>query len=262
MTNSTQFVDCSSNNPIPNVAAYKAAGHRTLCRKVSEGTGYHWIEGDGLTDVCHKAGLTVGHYHWLRPDSSATAQAAFFVACVKPHLKPGDWLMTDFERTQGAADPADVSRAAQLHEFNTYVTTHLPGYPLYVYTGNWYLDGKPHCQAECRRWPVVMSDYSGRVALPNPYRLNYVAWQFTDRARVAGFGASVDYNRWLGTPPHDSQEFTVDAAAKARFDAIDARFHGKDGKPWPVENLILEVVKPMFAKLEADLIAAIKAAKA
>lgn len=224
MTTALQFVDCSSNNPLPNVRAYAAAGHRHLCRKVSEGVGYHWFEGDALADHAHQAGLHVGHYHWLRPDASATAQAAFFVTSVKSHLHEGDWLMTDFERTPGVADPADISRAAQLHEFNAYVRQHLPGYPLYVYTGNWYLDGKPHSQAECRRWPVVMSDYSGAAHMPNPYQLNYVAWQFTDRAKVAGFSSPVDYNRWLISPkPAPTHPDWSDMATQAEIQKmIDA----------------------------------------
>jgi hypothetical protein len=221
VTIAQQFVDCSSNNPLPDLAAYKAAGHRHLCRKVSEGIGYHWFEGDRVTDRAHAAGLRVGHYHWLRPDSSATAQAAFFVTNLAGHLKSGDWLMTDFERTADAPDPADGTLAAHLHEFNSYVRQHLPNHPLYVYTGNWYLAGKPDCQAECRRWPIVMSDYSGVEHLPNPYSLHYVAWQFTDRAKVAGFSAPVDYNRWLVTP---TQEFTMTPIEEAKIASmIDAR---------------------------------------
>lgn len=219
MTNAAErFADISSNNPIPDLKAYAAVGHRHICRKVSEGTGYHWIEGDQVADRAHAAGLTVGHYHWLRPDQSATAQAAFFIGLVKSHLMPQDWLMTDFERTADAADPGDYERALQLRTFNNLVKQALPGHPLYVYTGNWYLDGKPHMQAECRRWPVVMSDYSGKAELPNPYELKYVAWQFTDHANVAGFSAPVDYNRWLITT---GSEFTMDADAKAAFAALN-----------------------------------------
>lgn len=221
MTNAGRFVDCSSNNPIPDLAAYKQAGHTHICRKVSEGVGYHWFEGDAVASRAHQLGLRVGHYHWLRPDSSATAQAAFFVAIVKDQVKPGDWLMADFEQTSGVGDPSDVERAAQLHAFNTYVRQHLPAYPLFVYTGNWYLAGKPHCQAEARNWPIVMSDYSNITTLPNPYRLRYVAWQFTQTATVAGFSGHVDYNRWITQPPLPETEFTVDAAAKARFDQLD-----------------------------------------
>jgi GH25 family lysozyme M1 (1,4-beta-N-acetylmuramidase) len=233
VTAAGQFADVSSNNPLPNIAAYKKAGHTHICRKVSEGVGYHWFDGDTFADRCHAAGLHVGHYHWLRPDSSATAQAAYFVTAVKSHLKAGDWLMTDFERTANVNDPGDTARAAQLHAFNTYVAQHLPGYPLYVYTGNWYLDGKPHCQAEVRKWPVVMSDYSGAAVLPNPYRLHYVAWQFTDRGVVPGFGsAAVDYNRWLVQP---STPLTLEALMALDRNSADYR------------NLVADVANAVWA---------------
>lgn len=225
MTTAKQFADISDNNPLPDLKAYAAAGHRHLCRKVSEGVGYHWPEGDDVADRAHQLGLTVGHYHWLRPDSSATAQAAYFVQLLKGHLAAGDWLMTDFERTSGVPDGPDVERAAQLHQFNNYVRDKLPSYPLYTYTGNWYLaDMGEHCQAEARLWPIVMSDYSGAAALPNPYRLRYVAWQFTDRAQVAGFTAPVDYNRWLAEPhvkyPPDHPKWSDTVTKEEQLDLI------------------------------------------
>lgn len=49
-----------------------------------------------------------------------------------------------------------------------------------------------------------------------------------------------------------SEEFTVDSAAKAAFDALEAKFKGADGRDWAVENLILEVLNPRFAQLEKD----------
>jgi len=223
-----EFVDCSSNNGTPNLADYARAGHKHISLKASEGANYYWPAHASLTDQAHKLGLRVGHYHWLRPEQSATAQAAYFVHLVKPLLAAGDWLMTDFEATQGFADPADVTRAAQLHEFNTHVAEALPGFPLYVYTGNWYLAGKLHCQAECRRWPVVMSDYSGVTELPNPYRLTYAAWQFTDKAHVPGFAGPVDYNRWLAEPEPPEVDMTPEQTEQMITEAMLALTTGED----------------------------------
>jgi GH25 family lysozyme M1 (1,4-beta-N-acetylmuramidase) len=245
-----EFVDCSSNNPLPNLHVYKAAGHRAIMRKVSEGSGYHWYEGDALADQAHVLGLDVGHYHWLRPDQHPLDQANFFVAKVRDHLCVGDFLVTDFESTVNIHDPDDHVRAAQLRIFNHAVDSQLPGYPLYVYTGNWYLDGKPQCQAEVRRWPVFMSNYSDTArTLPNPHDLHYAAWQFTDRARVAGFSAPVDLNRWL-IDPHVTKEFTVDAKAQAEFDALKAQvagiydcFKGSDGHHHTVESAVAHVTQ-------------------
>lgn len=209
MTTADQYADISSNNPLPDIGAYRRAGHQHLCRKVSQGTFYHWYDGDTVTDTAHGAGLHVGHYHWLDEDNDALAQAKFFIDKLAPHLgraptpgvwpPNGDWLMNDLERSAGKS-ATDAHRAEQLHIFNTYVAAQLPHYPLVTYTGNWYMAPLPLLQAEARRWLIVMSDYSGVEELPNPYHLTYAAWQYSDRAKVAGFSAPVDYNRWLPAP--------------------------------------------------------------
>lgn len=208
VSSAREMPDISSNNPLPNVHEFFHAGYRHMCRKVTEGTDYHWLEGDALTDALHALGVHVGHYHWLRPDQDVVAQARAFVARVKPHLgraastfdpePDGDWLMVDYEVTANAADPSPRVRARQLRLFISEVRRLLPGYLIAVYTGNWYLDGKPAMQAEVRNYPVVISGYQSTLPV-NPYRLTFVAWQFTDRAWVAGFSAGVDCNRWLGT---------------------------------------------------------------
>jgi GH25 family lysozyme M1 (1,4-beta-N-acetylmuramidase) len=199
MANPLLWADISSNNLPPDLRAYKAAGHRDLMVKVSEGNGYLWTDGRTIADQAHALGLNVGHYHWLRPDSDPISQANFYLAHVDGHTAAGDWLMTDFELTAGAPDPSDSTRAWQLRTFNAKVRAARPDLPLVIYTGNWYLEGKPACQSACRAFPVVMSYYnSGPV--PNPYGLSYAAQQFTSQATVPGFTAPVDYNRWLHRP--------------------------------------------------------------
>lgn len=224
MSRANEYIDVSSNNALVDVAAYADAGYKHLCRKVSEGTGYHWIEGDALADRAHRHGLHVGHYHWLREDEDPFLQARRFVSLVKPHLgKPptpgawppdGDWLMTDLESTAGEAFPGDSTRARQLHAFNTEMQSQLREYPLFTYTGNWYLDGRPLLQAEARKWLIVMSDYSGVDHLPNPYGLTYVAWQDSDRATVPGQPGLVDHNHWL---PEPTKHFAGDPTLTERL---------------------------------------------
>lgn len=258
MSTADQWVDCSSNNALPNLGAYAAAGHKWLARKVSEGTGYHWQEGDGVADQAHAHGLHVVHYHWLRPEFSAVAQANYFVSLLAGHTQPGDKVMNDFERSP-VPDPNDAVRAAQLRDFNNRVQLLRPDLPVIVYTGNWYLDGRPAMQAECRRWDVVMSDYSGVTPLRNPYGLRYVAHQFTDHATVAGFPTPVDYNRWLAT---QQQEDDMSAAEvqdikdkiqttaehiQANIDEFQAR----------VQPLILASLTKSGAKVDAKALAAL-----
>lgn len=199
MSTGDHYVDASSNNRRGDLGAYARAGHKKISVKVSEGSGYHWFGGEDLIDDSHRLGLRVQHYHWLRPDQDAVVQAKFFLGWVGKRFKAGDDLMSDFELTWQTPDGSDAHRAEQLARFNDYVHARLG--PLCTYTGNWYLESKgPLSQAECRRWPIVMSDYSGVAALPNPYGLHDIAWQYTDRARVAGWPDPVDYNRMLVAP--------------------------------------------------------------
>lgn len=252
---SLYFADISSNNPLPDLAAYVAAGHQWLARKVTEGTGYRWFEGDAVADEAHRLGLHLFHYHWLTPGPAAT-QAASFIGAVKAHLKPGDKLMTDFERSP-QPDPVDSIRAAQIRDFNHFVTTALPDNELTVYTGNWYLDGKPACQAETRKWPVILSDYTDAAdaQINNRYGLDLIVRQLTDRATVPGFSAPVDYNHWLKPPkPHD-EGFVMDKEAKDRFQEIETKIdaltqkvenlfsHGSDGDPDQLASIVRQELR-------------------
>lgn len=233
MTAANLWVDVSSNNPYPDIAAYASAGYTHICRKVSEGTGYHWAEGDTLTDQAHARGLTVGHYHWLRPDQDPTAQADYFHALIVGRTRPGDVLMTDFEATSDAPDPSDAARAGQLRAFNQRVRARMPLLPLHVYTGNWYLAGKPACQAEVRRSPVVISFYDPGDP-PNPYGLDYVAVQYTDRATVPGITAPVDCNRWVagrGTASNNTHLLTPPTARPTEDDDMYTLFQIPTGHP-------------------------------
>jgi len=189
------YVDCSSNNGTPNVAAYAAAGHTKLSVKVSEGAGYHWYGGEDVIDQAHRHGLVVEHYHWLRPDSDVKAQADFFLRYVEKRWRHGDNAMTDCEVTYGAQDPSPDRRADQLAAFQERIKARLAE-PV-VYLPNWYCDNKPALIAEGKRWAVVASDYSGGDTVNNRHGFRLVAWQFTSSAHVAGFAGRVDYNRTL-----------------------------------------------------------------
>lgn len=210
-SNARVFVDLSSNNPFPDLGAYSRAGHRHVARKVSEGVDYHWDGGDRLADLAHGHGLHVGHYHWLREDADAHAQAAYFVRLVRARLGAapypgswpydGDWLMVDVEQTAGVSFPGDRVRAAQLRDFCADVTAALPDWPLVAYLPTWYCDGRPHLQAEGCRHVIVASDYDNVDQLPNPYGFTFGVWQYSDKATVAGIGAPVDVNRFMPLGP-------------------------------------------------------------
>lgn len=267
---SMYWVDASSNNEPIDIAAYAAAGHEHIALKATEGLFYEWENGHAIQDQAHAHGLTVDRYHWVRPDSgTAKQQAAFFVGKVATHMKPGDGWFPDWERSknyttgQYVPDPPDPQWAEFLAELVAEVERLLEArlsFPLErrLYTGNWYLDGKPHMQAEARKFDVVLSDYttSSDDAMDNRFTLNLAARQFTSVALVAGFSRPVDYNRWL--KPREPADPMEDVMAmykdKADFEAslkqivegavndrIDNLLEDYDGTPSRIRTFVRRI---------------------
>lgn len=202
----SNYVDISSHQGTPDLDAYWAAGHRDLMLKATEGTGYAWPRMQALAREWHAKGGRCGYYHWLYGNVSAAAQAGFFWDHIEPvfHRDPrlddhgrelGDWMMTDFEDVAPSRWVSDAQHAANVREFDQLCEQH--GH-VDDYAPSWYIAQLPQCIAYFKTRPVVASDYSHTPAR-NPLGLPLVAHQFTDRARVAGFAAGVDYNTWLTT---------------------------------------------------------------
>jgi GH25 family lysozyme M1 (1,4-beta-N-acetylmuramidase) len=235
------YVDISSHQADAgyiDLVAHWNAGHRDLCLKATEGTHYSWGQMRVLAQQWHGFGLDarVGYYHWLYGNLSADAQFSWFWSQVGGVFRRGDWLMTDFEDTDAARRVSDAANAAILRRFNELAAQKGP---IYTYTGNWYLDGKPQCVAYLKTQPVVMSDYDHSPPL-NPYGLTYVSHQFTETASVPGMPGLVDYNRWLGestsgsgtplTPAQTEDDLSAEAEAQikdlhdrlAKFDQLFA----------------------------------------
>lgn len=215
------FIDISDNNPTPNLDQYRAAGHVWIALKLTEGIGYVWPGSNAIADEWHRLGGHVLHYAWPRADAGPTAaQADYFLGALAGHFTDGDATMTDWEASmnyqtrQYINDGPESDWATRIALFNDKL--HAAHNAHCVYTGDWYLAGKPRMQAEARRWPVILSDYSGGEGEPaNPYGLKLWARQFTDRATVAGMSATVDYNHILdpaltpGANPFDLLEWIM-----------------------------------------------------
>jgi GH25 family lysozyme M1 (1,4-beta-N-acetylmuramidase) len=216
-----QYVDISSNNGTPNLAAYRDAGHADLMLKATEGTGYAWPQMQALARQWHSFGsqYRVGYYHWLYGTLSAASQHTVFWQQVAPVWRAGDWTMTDFEDVDPSRWVSDAQHLAVLRDFDTLCQAH--GYHD-IYTGNWYLANLPQCVAYLRTRPVVMSDYSNSPPA-NPHGLTYDAHQFTNSASVPGFAGRVDYNRWLadtglggGAPLTPEADMTPEESAQLK----------------------------------------------
>lgn len=227
------YADLSSNNAAPDLAAYAAAGHKRISLKATEGVGYTWFAGNTLHAAAHRHSLGVERYGWLRPEYSPIEQADYFLDAIGAYMRRDDDWCCDFERsynysTGHPVPETDAERADQLTKFMRRVASKAPAAwrgEGRVYTGNWYLaELGPASQAAIRRFPVVMSDYSGVATLPNPYSLDYVAWQFTDHATVPGIAGTVDYNRLLVSPtPPTEEEITMRMRRSALAKFVNSR---------------------------------------
>lgn len=223
------YVDLSSNNAAPNITRYAGAGHKRISLKATEGTGYAWTAGNAIHQAAHRHQLGVERYGWLRPEYDPVDQADFFLDTVGPYMRRGDNYCCDFERsynysTGHPVPESDDERARQLVAFMSRIQDKAPAGWAHngrVYTGNWYLaELGPKSRAAIKRYPVVMSDYANNPP-PNPYGLDYVAVQFTDRANVPGCPSPVDYNRLL-VDPVSREEITVKMSRQALAKFVNA----------------------------------------
>lgn len=221
------YVDISSHNGTPDLQAYWNDGHRTLCLKATEGTGYAWQQMPALAQQWHSLGPDAQciFYHWLYGTFSGALQFSWFWAHVSPVFRTGDRLMTDFEDVDPSRWTSDATHAKVVQEFNALCDQRAPTMD---YAPSWYLNNMPLCVAYfATRKMWVPSDYSHDPPL-NPYGFNPVAHQFTDRATVAGFSGPVDYNRWI-TPPVTAGDVVTPADIAAIADAVYTKLLKTDG---------------------------------
>jgi lysozyme len=181
-----------SNYQGPSIdwAAVKASGVVWAIAKATEGTGYrdptfarNWAE-------MKRVGIVRGAYHFSRPDSGAgpTAEADAFLQMVGP-LSPGDIVVCDIEVGSG-----DLS--GWLLTWLRHVEAAV-GFRPWVYTGQWFAAGKLIDPA-IGQYPLWASGYTDRVVPPwAPWTL-LSAWQWTDRAAVAGVPGRCDADWFLG----------------------------------------------------------------
>lgn len=102
-----QFVDLSSNNPLPNLSAMAAAGVDLVVLKATEGTGYTWSAHRSLANAAHALGMRVGHYHFNQPGySTPAAQAGYFLNEIRPVWAAGDVAVMDDEVSGGLSAQA------------------------------------------------------------------------------------------------------------------------------------------------------------
>lgn len=202
------LVDVSSNNPLPDLAAYKTSGRRIIAIKATEGTGYTWDEGNQLAARAHAFSLQVWRYHFAKAGSTGTAQADYFLASCGndvPVLDIEDDGLSPSEACSVLADfcarvQAKTGRTGWVYSYGPYITSH--GLTLPAGWKFWLAAYQPTMPASPNGWPT-----------PN-------AWQFTDNATVPGCPAPVDQSRLIGASTTGDDMPLTDADAQLVVDKL------------------------------------------
>lgn len=129
------FADLSNNNPHLDAAKYKAAGHRLVGLKATQGLGFVDKDHERLAKAAHDHHIAVAHYHFAEPAHGAASQARLFWETVKPTYKRGDYVVLDLEwyHPRGAKAARQWARTFQRELIR------ISGHRAILYTGRSYL---------------------------------------------------------------------------------------------------------------------------
>lgn len=170
------MADVSDAQATFNAAAYRAAGHRVVALKATEGLGFEAHGYAARVLAAHRAGLHVIHYHFAHPDhhDAGGDEARELLRVAQPHWRRGDRLSLDLEvdphRTTGAlldyvGDFLAVWQRAGHH------------YP-WLYTFTSYLDDRLAGQTP-DGWRLWLADFR-KMSRLEKWRRHVWAHQFTD----------------------------------------------------------------------------------
>lgn len=170
------LIDLSNNNGGRAAVAIATPGVRVVEAKATEGVHFR----DGLYLAFRAAAAkhhrAFGGYLFLHPDLGGAAQADYFLAYAKP--KPGD-VEPVVDSENGSPTAAAPATYAALHELERH------GYRPLLYASSSYLAGLVRADPRLKRFRVWQAEYGPQLHLVAG--VHVIAWQFTDRARVAGF---------------------------------------------------------------------------
>ena len=155
-------------------------------------------EGADLIDDCYERnlrgarqqGLSVGSYHFYRPNVPWQQQFNNMVAVVKTHeqdLVP----IIDIEHAGRNEERFIADLTAFIHQ----VESHYGKKPMLYTYQNFY---NKHFVGRFTSYPWMIASYKETAPMLND-QLNYIIWQYSSSSRVQGIGGSVDRSRLMFT---------------------------------------------------------------
>jgi lysozyme len=209
-------VNASANQPVgPDVSHYQGhvnwgavvagsgGGIGFAIAKATEGTSYVDPQFKANWAGMKSSGIRVrGAYHFGRPGTDATAQAAHFVSTVGGSLAAGEFAVLDIE-TADSQSPSSVAKWS-----NTFVSTvqaklKVPPSRVFVYTGAWFWNpqagGGKSLPSSFFKHPLWVAGYvPSKPPMPAGWS-SWTVWQYTDKDSIAGISGNVDCSRFQGT---------------------------------------------------------------
>ncbi|MDU0479698.1 glycoside hydrolase family 25 protein [Staphylococcus chromogenes] len=163
--------------------------------KATEGLDYTNPQYSHDITQARGAGLTVGSYHYARPNTDAVAQARHYAAAYKAHpqdLPP----VLDIEQTDGV-DVAGMQ--SWTRTFLSEVERQTGRKPM-VYTYRYFWEQDMGNTTEFAHYPLWFAAYQSQVPTELPGGWKQMAfWQRTGEGHVTGINTSVDMNLFNGT---------------------------------------------------------------
>lgn len=196
MSNGDLGFDFSHYQGSINFGSARAAGFKYCFGKVTEGdsnTDSNWT-----TNRAHAldAGLPVGGYHWMHPNTDPVECAREFKAALnwKSGMLPA---VLDAEHNGSASGPTGAGGMSATHIHNwIHSFQDALAMPLVIYTGDWfwsvYVEPAAAGCARCAALPLWLSRYADSIGrIPKPWT-SAAAWQFTETGHVSGIAGLVD----------------------------------------------------------------------
>lgn len=167
------MIDLSNNNGPGAAVAIASVG--AVEAKATEGLTFRDADYPTFRAAAAKAHRPFGGYLFLHPYLDGKAQADYFLAYAHP--RPGD-LQPVVDSETGSPYAAAASTLAALNELKA------KGYRPLLYASSYYVNGLVAARPAIKAYRIWDAEY-GPVLHRWP-GLTYAAWQYTDRALVAG----------------------------------------------------------------------------
>jgi len=200
-------VDLSSWNGIVDFKKMKAAGCSIAWIKITEGTTHQNPGYQEKFDDARKEGLTVGAYHFGRPDTSASdpqdwekEATNFLLQLEKAGCHPGDLLpVLDLEKGMKTDDNYNVNWCLNWLELVGNETNTRP----LIYTARWawqlfVMKAEDDLQEKLAEYPLWLASYNDGIEPERKVKIwdAWDVWQYTGSGEIDGCKGRVDLN-WI-----------------------------------------------------------------